>query len=130
MLPRLADLKLDASVVGFYVSVNNGQQLATTGLVESLLAAQLYGSGLGAGAKAGAASRSSKASLASMQNASKSGKGIVLVYDVTSAAQGSVGLKAFRLTNEFVSAYRSRKFDSSRFVSLPAKVSLVPKLTV
>lgn len=39
-----------------------------------------------------------------------------VISDVASAPQGNVGLRAFRLTPEFIETYRGGKFDTARFV--------------
>jgi translation initiation factor 3 subunit H len=86
LLPRLADLNTDASLVGFYTSTNNGQHLAMTGFVEALLGAQMSGGGIGSGAaKAVPVGRSApvKAVLPS-GSGTKSGKGIALVFGESS----------------------------------------------
>jgi translation initiation factor 3 subunit H len=44
------------------------------------------------------------------------GKGVALVYDLASATEGTVHLKAYRLSKEFVETYKSGKFDSQKFV--------------
>ncbi|KAI5476242.1 hypothetical protein MNV49_007942 [Pseudohyphozyma bogoriensis] len=141
LLPRLADLNADASLVGFYVSANNGQQLAIPGFIEALVGAQLAGGGLGSGApKAQPVGRSAAAKPQVPTQASTNGKGIALVFDIASTAQGGVGLKAFRLTDEFVNAYRAGKFDtasliehklvpSNILVELPVTVRSSPLLT-
>ncbi|KAK4047403.1 hypothetical protein OIV83_005450 [Microbotryomycetes sp. JL201] len=116
-LPRLADLNADASLVGFYTSANNGQQLAIGGFVDALIGAQLTGGGIGSLSKAAPVGRtsSSKPALPSGTGV-KHGKGIALVYDIASAAQGHVGLRAYRLAPNFVDAYRAGKFDTQNLI--------------
>lgn len=105
------------------------------GFIDALVGAQLSGGGIGSGqAKAVPVGRTSatKAPLLA-GGGSKSGKGIALVFgefastharwcvvlipgcaDVASATQGHVGLRAFRLTPDFIEAYRSGRFDTAR----------------
>ena len=81
LLPRLADLNADASLVGFYASTNNGQHLAMSGFVEALLGAQLNGGGIGnATTKAVPVGRSNVKTPLAMGSGTKSGKGIALVF--------------------------------------------------
>lgn len=81
LLPRLADLNADASLIGFYTSCNNGQHLAMGGFVEALIGAQTSGGGLGSGvSKATPMGRSAAKAPALSGQASKNGKGIALVY--------------------------------------------------
>ncbi|KAK4055883.1 hypothetical protein OIO90_003140 [Microbotryomycetes sp. JL221] len=118
-LPRMSDLNADASLVGFYTSTNNGQQLAIGGFVDALVGAQLTGGGVGSLSKAAPVGRSGAASKTSSLPAGtghKNGKGIALVYDIASAAQGSVGLRAFRLAPNFVETYRAGKFDTASLI--------------
>ncbi|GJN90016.1 hypothetical protein Rhopal_003011-T1 [Rhodotorula paludigena] len=120
MVSRMADVNADASVVGFYTSTNNGQILATGGFIEALVGAQLSGGGVGSGQKAQPVARPglgprTQTQLASGE-ANKSGKGIALVYDIASATQGAVGLKAYRLSQAFIDAYRAGKFDTARLI--------------
>ncbi|ORY65620.1 hypothetical protein BCR35DRAFT_322361 [Leucosporidium creatinivorum] len=117
LLPRLADLNADASLVGFYTSTNNGQHLATAGFVDALLGAQMSGGGIGSGqAKATPVGRSAAKTPLQSGSGSKTGKGIALVYDLASANQGHVGLRAYRLTPNFVEAYRAGKFDTQSLI--------------
>lgn len=153
LLPRLADLNADASLVGFYSSTNNSQQLAMGGFIEALINAQMSGGGIGSGATAkpiplGRTSVAVKpAALAG--NANKSAKGIALVYgqfrsralffkvpssdyktsDIASASQGHVGIRAYRLSAPFVEAYRAGKFDTQSYVLVPPPCILVPRTT-
>ncbi|KAM0786428.1 hypothetical protein ACM66B_001892 [Microbotryomycetes sp. NB124-2] len=116
-LPRLADLNADASLVGFYTSANNGQELAIAGFVDALIGAQLTGGGVGSLTKAAPVGRTSSAKPAlPAGTGDKFGKGIALVYDVASAAQGHVGLRAYRLAPNFVEAYRAGKFDTQNLI--------------
>ena len=81
LLPRLADLNADASLVGFYASTNNGQHLAMSGFVEALLGAQLNGGGIGnATTKAVPVGRAAVKTPLATGNGTKSGKGIALVF--------------------------------------------------
>jgi len=131
------DLNADASLVGFYTSTNNGQILATGGFLDALVGAQLSGGGVGCGQKTQPTPRPGlgqrPVSQLSSGEQNKSGKGIALVYgtlkrfiygsgsvltpqrctDIASAAQGAVGLKAYRLSSNFVEAYRANKFDTA-----------------
>ncbi|POY75295.1 putative Proline racemase [Rhodotorula taiwanensis] len=121
LVNRLTDVNADASVVGFYTSTNNGQVLATGGFVEALVGAQLSGGGVGSGAKAQPVARpgmgaAKPATHLASGDANKSGKGIALVYDVASATQGAVALKAYRLSQNFVDAYRAGKFDTASLI--------------
>lgn len=120
MVSRMADVNADAAVVGFYTSTNNGQVLATGGFIEALVGAQLSGQGVGSGVKAQPAARAGlgarpQAQLASGE-ANKAAKGIALVYDIASATQGAVGLKAYRLSQSFIDAYRAGKFDTASLI--------------
>ncbi|SCV74902.1 BQ2448_7931 [Microbotryum intermedium] len=118
VLSRMVDLNADGSIVGFYTSTNNGQTLAIAGFVEALIGAQMSGGGVGSGlGKATPVGRAAatKTNLVPGQGA-KNGKGIALVYDVASAAQGHVGLKAYRLSAAFVEAYRAGKFDTQSLI--------------
>lgn len=40
---------------------------------------------------------------------------VVIVHDVAKSAQGSLGMRAFRLTKEFIAARKEDKFTSERF---------------
>ncbi|GAA6028811.1 hypothetical protein JCM8097_007407 [Rhodosporidiobolus ruineniae] len=129
LLSRLSDVNADASVVGFYTSTNNGQVLATGGFFDALVGAQLSGGGVGSGTKAQAVSRPGLGVKQTTQLASgdqnKCGSGIALVYDISSATQGAVGLKAYRLSSAFVDAYRAGKFDTASLIEnklVPSKI--------
>ncbi|GAA5864790.1 hypothetical protein JCM8547_009234 [Rhodosporidiobolus lusitaniae] len=129
LVNRLQDVNADASVVGFYTSTNNGQVLATGGFLEALVGAQLSGGGVGSGHKAQAVARPGLGMKQTTQLASgsnnKSGTGIALVYDIASATQGAVGLKAYRLSASFVEAYRAGKFDTASLIEhklVPSKI--------
>ncbi|BGP09251.1 hypothetical protein NBRC10512_000495 [Rhodotorula toruloides] len=121
LVSRMSDLNADASVVGFYTSTNNGQVLATGGFIEALVGAQLSGGGVGSLQRAqpvnraGVVGQKGPVQLPSGE-ANKSGKGIALVYDIASATQGAVGLKAYRLSQAFIDAYRSGKFDTASLI--------------
>ncbi|PRQ77733.1 hypothetical protein AAT19DRAFT_8801 [Rhodotorula toruloides] len=121
LVSRMSDLNADASVVGFYTSTNNGQILATGGFIEALVGAQLSGGGVGSLQRAqpvnraGVVGQKGPVQLPSGE-ANKSGKGIALVYDIASATQGAVGLKAYRLSQAFSDAYRSGKFDTASLI--------------
>ncbi|GAA5987325.1 hypothetical protein JCM10908_001910 [Rhodotorula pacifica] len=120
LVNRMTDVNADASVVGFYTSTNNGQVLATGGFVEALVGAQLSGGGVGSGAKTQPVARPGMGPRPAAQlasgDANKSGKGIALVYDIASATQGAVALKAYRLSQGFVDAYRAGKFDTASLI--------------
>ncbi|GAA6059761.1 hypothetical protein JCM10212_001969 [Sporobolomyces blumeae] len=120
LLSRMNDLNADASLVGFYTSTNNGQILATGGFLEALVGAQLSGGGVGSGQKTAPTPRPGLGQRPVSQIPSgeqnKSAKGIALVYDIASAAQGAVALKAYRLTSNFVDAYRAGKFDTAGLI--------------
>ncbi|KAK4699764.1 translation initiation factor 3 subunit H, partial [Phenoliferia sp. Uapishka_3] len=118
LLPRLADLNADASLVGFYTSTNNGQHLAMPGFIDALVGAQLSGGGIGSGQSKVAPVGRTNAAKAPMPSGTgtKSGKGIALVFDVASATQGHVGLRAYRLTPDFIEAYRAGKFDTASLI--------------
>ncbi|GAA6009978.1 hypothetical protein JCM10207_007503 [Rhodosporidiobolus poonsookiae] len=129
LLSRVADVNADASVVGFYTSTNNGQILATGGFLEALVGAQLSGGGVGSGMKAQAVVRPGLGTKQTTQlasgDANKNGAGIALVYDIASATQGAVGLKAYRLSASFVEAYRAGKFDTASLIEhklVPSKI--------
>lgn len=91
------------------------------GFVEALLAAQMSGGGIGSGASAKATpvGRSAQAKAASLPagQGAKNGKGVAIVYDLASAGQGHVGVKAFRLTAAFVETYRSGRFDTDSLIA-------------
>ncbi|GAA5889491.1 hypothetical protein JCM6882_007049 [Rhodosporidiobolus microsporus] len=129
LLNRMADVNADASVIGFYSSTNNGQVLATGGFLDALVGAQLSGGGVGSGTKAQAVARPGLGPRQTTQlasgDANKNGAGIALVYDISSAAQGAVGLKAYRLSSSFVEAYRAGKFDTASLIEhklVPSKI--------
>ncbi|GAA5867005.1 hypothetical protein JCM3774_003753 [Rhodotorula dairenensis] len=120
LVSRMTDVNADASVVGFYTSTNNGQVLATGGFVEALVGAQLSGGGVGSGAKTQPVARPGMGPRPAAQlasgDANKSGSGIALVYDIASATQGAVALKAYRLSQGFLDAYRAGKFDTASLI--------------
>ncbi|KWU43759.1 hypothetical protein RHOSPDRAFT_29552 [Rhodotorula sp. JG-1b] len=120
LVNRMTDVNADASVVGFYTSTNNGQVLATGGFVEALVGAQLSGGGVGSGAKTQPVARPGMGPRPAAQlasgDANKSGKGIALVYDIASATQGAVALKAYRLSQGFIDASRAGKFDTASLI--------------
>jgi len=91
------------------------------GFVEALLAAQMSGGGIGSGASAKATpvgrSAQAKASALPAGSGAKNGKGVAIVYDLASAGQGHVGVKAFRLTGAFIETYRSGKFDTDSLIA-------------
>ncbi|GAA5971112.1 hypothetical protein JCM21900_004568 [Sporobolomyces salmonicolor] len=120
LLSRMSDLNADASLVGFYTSTNNGQILATGGFLDALVGAQTSGGGIGSGQKTQPAPRPGMGQRPTVQVASgeqnKSGKGIALVYDIASATQGAVGLKAYRLSPAFIEAHRAGQFDTAGLI--------------
>ncbi|MBW0552613.1 hypothetical protein O181_092328 [Austropuccinia psidii MF-1] len=102
ILPRLSALGSDANVVGFYCSTMNGQHLATPGFIETLISMQI-----------GPIPVASKPSSGLLTSKSKfGGKGLALVYDLTSSSEGTIQLKAYKLSKEFVDTYKTGKFDS------------------
>ncbi|KAG0147507.1 hypothetical protein CROQUDRAFT_656073 [Cronartium quercuum f. sp. fusiforme G11] len=103
ILPRLSALGADANIVGFYCSTINGQHLATPGFIETLISIQLGSSNLGS-------KMINKPS--NVKSKTLAGKGLAIVYDLASSTQGTVQLKAYRLSPNFVETYRSGKFDS------------------
>ncbi|KNZ55543.1 eukaryotic translation initiation factor 3 subunit H [Puccinia sorghi] len=108
ILPRLSALGADANVVGFYCSTVNGQHCATPGFIENLISMQI---GLPP-----AANPKTK-NLAPVRPKLIGGKGVALVYDLASAAEGTIHLKAYRLSKEFVETYKAGVFDSQNLAN-------------
>ncbi|KAH9807518.1 hypothetical protein DFH28DRAFT_914955, partial [Melampsora americana] len=100
ILPRFSALGADANIVGFYCSTINSQHLATPGFIETLISIQI-----------GSTPNISKPSIKSKTLA---GKGLAIVYDLASSTQGTVNLKAYRLSQNFVEAYQNGRFDSQK----------------
>lgn len=111
ILPRLSALGADANVVGFYCSTINSQHLATPGFIESLISIQI------------GASTSPSTTKSSATSKVLAGKGLAIVYDLASSTQGTVNLKAFRLSQNFVQAYQNGKFDSQNLADHKLTVS-------
>jgi translation initiation factor 3 subunit H len=49
-------------------------------------------------------------------------KAVVLVYDASKSSQGSLTLRAFRLTAAFMEAFKEQKFTTERYVEKPSKM--------
>ncbi|KAH9818037.1 hypothetical protein DFH28DRAFT_888873 [Melampsora americana] len=109
ILPRLSALGADANIVGFYCSTINSQHLATPGFIETLISIQI-----------GSTPNLSKPSIKSKTLA---GKGLAIVYDLASSTQGTVNLKAYRLSQNFVEAYQNGRFDSQNLADHKLTVS-------
>ncbi|KAI8457680.1 hypothetical protein BY996DRAFT_4578083 [Phakopsora pachyrhizi] len=103
ILPRLSALGADANIVGFYCSTVNGQHLSIPGFIETLVSMQID-----------TVSNPAPKSVRFAPGAKKSagGKGVALVYDVTSPVEGTLNLKAYRLSRNFIETYQSGRFDS------------------
>ncbi|CAH7690621.1 hypothetical protein PPACK8108_LOCUS26026 [Phakopsora pachyrhizi] len=103
ILPRLSALGADANIVGFYCSTVNGQHLSIPGFIETLVSMQID-----------TVSNPAPKSVRFAPGAKKSagGKGVALVYDVTSPVEGTLNLKAYRLSKNFIETYQSGRFDS------------------
>ncbi|KAI9604839.1 hypothetical protein H4Q26_002809 [Puccinia striiformis f. sp. tritici PST-130] len=115
ILPRLSALGADANVVGFYCSTVNGQHCATAGFIETLISMQI-------GSPPVTNPKTSKTTATTMRPSASSkigpgGKGVALVYDLASATEGTVHLKAYRLSKEFIETYKSGKFDSQNLAN-------------
>jgi len=109
IMPRLAALGSDANIVGFYVSTTNGQHLANPGFLDTLTALQL-------GAPALKAAKGVNAGPGGPSKPFHGGKGVAIVCDLASSSQGTVNLKAFRLSTAFVDAYQVGRFDSQSLI--------------
>ncbi|EFP90196.1 uncharacterized protein PGTG_16474 [Puccinia graminis f. sp. tritici CRL 75-36-700-3] len=108
ILPRLSALGADANVVGFYCSTVNGQHCATPGFIETLISMQIG---------APPAANPKTKTVTSVRSKIAGGKGVALVYDLASATEGTVHLKAYRLSKEFIETYKSGKFDSQNLAN-------------
>ncbi|RPA81377.1 eukaryotic translation initiation factor 3 subunit H [Ascobolus immersus RN42] len=89
MVDCLKLINVDANVVGWYQSANLGSFL-NKDLVENQFFYQT--------------------------NTTYNERTVVLVHDVAKSAQGSLGLRAFRLTKEFIAARKEDKFTSESLV--------------
>lgn len=114
----MSALGSDANLVGFYVSTYHGQHLATPGFLDALIAIQLGAPTASASSRVQASSVTRSARAPPLAQAStrssQGGKGVAIVYDLASASQGTVDLKAFKLSQAFVDAHRAGRFDSQR----------------
>lgn len=97
------------------MSTTNGQHLATPGFLEALIAVQL-GSAAASAASRAQTPKTPKSAVASASKALQGGKGVALVYDAASSSQGTVNLKAYKLSQAFIDAHRAGRFDSQRSV--------------
>lgn len=114
ILPRLSALGADANIVGFYCSTINGQHCATPGFIETLISMQI-------GPNLNTNTNSKPAT--SIRSKFTGGKGVALVYDLASATEGTIHLKAYRLSREFVETYKTGKFDSQNLADHRLTVS-------
>ncbi|KAH8915054.1 hypothetical protein BT69DRAFT_941087 [Atractiella rhizophila] len=117
IMSRLVDLNSDACIVGFYLATSYGQHLSTPGFIDALLAAQ---QGYPIGGK-GPTTKSVKfgapvaAATPNSPQWGKPGAAVALVYDVAASSQGSISLKAFRLSSSFLEAHKTNTFDLQSF---------------
>ncbi|EFX02391.1 eukaryotic translation initiation factor 3 subunit [Grosmannia clavigera kw1407] len=85
MIRHLKEVNVDANNVGFYTSATMGN-FVTMSLIENLYHYQ--------------------------RDASTGESKAALVYDVSRSSQGALNLRAFRLTNTFLAAYKEGKFTT------------------
>ncbi|PLW42399.1 hypothetical protein PCANC_11346 [Puccinia coronata f. sp. avenae] len=109
ILPRLSALGADANVVGFYCSTINGQHCATPGFIENLIAMQI--------GVPPVTNPKTKNVAAPVRSKLVGGKGVALVYDLASATEGTIHLRAYRLSKEFIETYKSGQFDSQNLAN-------------
>lgn len=109
ILPRLSALGSDANIVGFYCSTINGQHCATPGFIEMLISMQIGGT-------PATGTKAAKSNI-SVRSKITGGKGVALVYDLASAGEGTVNLRGYRLSKEFVETYKSGRFDSQNLAN-------------
>lgn len=95
MIRHLKEVNIDANNVGFYTSATMGN-FVNLGFIENLYFYQKEHS-----------------------------ETIGLVYDTSRSSQGNLTLRAFRLTNTFMSAYKEAKFTTERYVA-PAGREFMP----
>lgn len=88
MIKLLREVNVDAQSVGWYMSTNMGNFIS-----QSFVENQFF-----------------------YQKASDE-KSVALVFDVSRSSAGSLGLKAYRLSPVFMTAYKEGKFTSERYVS-------------
>lgn len=89
MIHHLKEVNVDANNVGFYTSATMGN-FVTMSLVENLYHYQ--------------------------RDATTGESKVALVYDVSRSSQGALNLRAFRLTNTFLAAYKEGKFTTEKYV--------------
>ena len=128
-LPRIAELGADANVVGLFTTTTyaattsaNGQANAPSGaLVEALVRYQLGGSV--EGAASGSSAVKPKSTLGRPPRAP--GAGVALVCDAASgqAAVGALSLKAYRVSDEYLSALKAGRLDAQACVTSRRDVS-------
>ncbi|KAF2722692.1 eukaryotic translation initiation factor 3 subunit 3 [Polychaeton citri CBS 116435] len=92
MISRLKEVNVDAQAVGWYVSCKMGD-FVTANFVENQVMCQRQG-------------------VAGTQATEGNGKGVALVFDVSRSSQGSLSLKAYRLSPVFMTAYKEGKFTT------------------
>jgi translation initiation factor 3 subunit H len=87
MIRHLKEVNVDANNVGWYTSATMGNFI-NMGFVENLWHYQ-----------------------------KESDKVVALVHDVSRSSQGSLSLRAFKLTPTFMAAYKEGKFTTERYVA-------------
>ena len=98
MIRHLKEVNIDANNVGFYTSATMGN-FVNMALIENLYFYQKEHS-----------------------------ETVALVYDTSRSSQGNLTLRAFRLTNTFMSAFKESKFSTERY---DAKVAVkIPPISV
>lgn len=86
MIRHLKEVNVDANNVGFYISATMGN-FVSLNFIENLYHYQ-----------------------------KDNDKTVALVYDASKSSQGNLALRAFRLTNTFMAAYKEGKFTTERYV--------------
>lgn len=87
MIRHLKEVNVDANNVGFYTSATMGN-FVNMGLIENLYHYQKDNS-----------------------------NAVALVYDTSKSSQGNLTLRAFRLSDKFMAAYKEGKFSTERYVA-------------
>lgn len=96
MIKLLREVNVDAQSVGWYMSTNMGSFVS-----QSFVENQFF-----------------------YQKASDE-KSVALVFDVSRSSAGSLGLKAYRLSPSFMTAYKEGKFTSERYAFSRATIIAV-----
>ncbi len=86
MIRHLKEVNVDANNVGWYISANMGN-FVNLNFIENLYHYQKDNT-----------------------------KTVALVYDASKSTQGNLALRAFRLTNTFMAAYKEGKFTTEMYV--------------